>query len=190
MRSGGQYSITGGTEPWALSLAILIILSYFVLMYAEPSETGITLPGLFRRFVAFWLDFMISMMAAGPIAGILPVLAEWRRTGTFEWAFERDAPARGDLLLTWAAFGISAITLLFYFAWPLVRRKPSPGACIIGYQVIPDEGTSLNLGQAVLRTLLGFIAASTAYIAPFVARERKKGKFWLDKVFGTRAVRI
>jgi len=188
--SNSQYSITGGTEPWALSLAVLIILSYFVLMYAEPSENRIPLPGVFRRFVAFWLDFMIAMMVIGPIAGILPVLVEWKRTRIFAWTFERSAPAPSDLLLSWTVFALAGATLIAYFAWPLVRRRPSPGACIVGYQVVPDEGTSLNLGRAILRTFLGFIATCAAYLAPFVAREQKKGKFWLDKVFGTRAVRL
>jgi hypothetical protein len=188
--SNGQYSITGGTEPWALSLAILIILSYFVLMYAEPSENRIPLRGVFRRFVAFWLDFMIAMMATGPIAGILPVLVEWRRTGIFEWTLDRNTPAPGDLLLSWAGFVLAVAALIAYFAWPLVRRRPSPGACIVGYQIVPDAGTYLNLGQAILRTLLGFVATCAAYLAPFVARDKKKGKFWLDKVFRTHAVRL
>jgi hypothetical protein len=38
--------------------------------------------------------------------------------------------------------------------------------------------------------MLGFIAVSTAYLAPFIFRDRKKGKFWLDKVFGTHAVML
>ena len=42
----------------------------------------------------------------------------------------------------------------------------------------------------MLRTFLGFVAVSAFYLAPFLARDRKKGQFWLDKVFGTRAVRL
>lgn len=48
----------------------------------------------------------------------------------------------------------------------------------------------MTVRTAVLRTLLGFVAACGAYLAPFVARDRKKGKFWLDGVFDTRAVRL
>jgi len=188
--SNGQYSFAGGTEPWAVSLAGLIILAYFVLTYAKPSENRIPMPGVFRRFVAFWVDFVMAMMATAPIVGILPAVAEWRRTGVFEWTFERNAPAPFDSLLSWAAFALAAVTLVFYFAWPLVRRRPTPGACIVGYQVMPDDETSLNLGQAIQRTLLGFVAVCTGFLAPFVARDRKKGKFWLDKAFRTRAVRL
>ncbi len=97
--SNDGYSLAGGTQPWALSLAALIMLAYFVLMYAEPSASRVPLPGIFRRFVAFWLDFLIAMMMAGPIVGLLPTIVEWRRTGVFEWAIERNTPAAWDSLL-------------------------------------------------------------------------------------------
>jgi hypothetical protein len=80
------------------------------------------------------------------------------------------------------------IALVFYYALPLIRRKPSPGACILGYQVVPDNGSTFSMGRAVLRTLLGFVAVCSPYIAPFVARDRRQGKFWVDQVFQTRAV--
>ena len=84
----------------------------------------------------------------------------------------------------------ASVGLVSYYALPLVRRKPSPGACIVGYQIIPDDGTTLNFRTAVLRTLVGFIAVAGAWLAPFIARDRKEGKFWLDKIFGTRAVTL
>ena len=188
--SNGQYSFAAGTEPWALSLAALIILAYFVLMYAEPSTNRVPLPGVFRRFAAFWLDFLIAMMATAPITGILPAIVEWRRTKVFEWSFERNVPAPSDWLVSWAGFTLTLITLIFYFSWPLIRRRPSPGACILGYQVVPEEGTSLKLGRAVLRTVAGFVAVCVWFSAFLARREQKKGKFWLDRVFGTRAVRL
>ncbi|HET9839430.1 MAG TPA: RDD family protein [Candidatus Angelobacter sp.] len=186
--SSGDYSFAGGTTTWALCLSLLIIMVYLALMYAAASENQVPLPGVFRRFVAFWLDFIIAMMAVTPIAGLLPTVTEWRRTGTFQWAFERSEPAPGDWALSCAALIVGVVALIFYFSWPLVRRRPSPGACVAGYQIVPDEGATLTLGRAILRTLLGFVAACACFLAPFVGRDRKKGKFWLDKVFDTRAV--
>jgi uncharacterized RDD family membrane protein YckC len=80
--------------------------------------------------------------------------------------------------------------LLFYYAFPLTRRRPSPGACIAGYQIVSDDGLTMIVRTAIMRSLLGFIAAGAAYLAPFVARDRKKGKFWLDAVFDTRALTL
>lgn len=188
--SNNQYSFAAGTEPWALSLAALIILAYLVLMYAEPSANRAPLPGLFRRFAAFWLDFLIAMAAASPIAGILPAVAEWRRTGVFEWTFERNTPAASDSLLSLATLILALVTLILYFSLPILRHRPSPGTCILGYQVVPEKGTSLNLARVGLRTLVGFIAVCAAFAAFIARREQKKGQFWLDKVFHTQAVRL
>jgi hypothetical protein len=57
----------------------------------------------------------------------------------------------------------------------------------MGYQVLPDDGSTLTVGRALLRTLLGSAAVSIPFIAPFVARDRRKGKFWVDQVFQTHA---
>jgi hypothetical protein len=186
----GRYSYSGGTTPWAIASAVLIIGLYLLLMYASPSATGQPLPGVFRRFVAFWLDFMLGMVAIAPILGILPLIREWRRTGVFAWTFVRTTPAPGDTLQATIGVLCCSAALVCYFALPLIRRKPSPGGCVLGYQVIPVEGTTIGMRTAVLRTLLGFIALCAAYLAPFVSRNRKKGQFWLDKVFGTQAVRL
>lgn len=186
----GRYSFSGGTSPIALILALLVILLYVLLIYSAPPSLGKPLSGVFRRFIAFWLDFVIAMISIGPILGIFPMLTEWKRTGVFQWSFERPTREPGDELLATIALVICAAGLTFYYALPLIRRRPSPGSCIVGYQVVCDEGISLTLRAVVLRTLLGFIAAAAAYLAPFVGRDKKRGKFWLDKVFGTYAVKL
>ena len=188
--TNGNYSFAGGTHPVALTMALIIAVLYLLLMFSPQVNLGEPLSGVFRRFVTFWLDFMLAMILITPIIGILPALTEWKRTGTFQWYFERTLPVQGDGWLTAVGAILLIPGLVFYFALPLIRRRPSPGACITGYQIVPDEGTTMTLRTAILRTLLGFIAACAAYLAPFIARDRKKGKFWLDAVFGTRALRF
>jgi len=172
----------------ALAFAVGIIFLYLLLPYTEPAELGQPLPGVFRRFVAFWIDFVLAMVAVAPVVGIVPMLTEWKRTGVFSWSFIRATHAPGDGLLITAGLLLTLVALVFYYALPLVWGKPSPGTCIAGYQVVSDDGVTLTLRTAVLRTMLGFIAACGPYIAPFIGRDRKKGKFWLDNVFHTRAM--
>ena len=186
-RDGNRFA--GGTQPWALVIAVAVIGLYVLLMCAEPAELGEPLPTVFRRFVAFCLDFVLATAAITPIIGIAPTIAEWRRTGIFQWSFERTTHAAGDGLLVTVGLLIGTSALILYYALPLVFRRPSPGTCILGYQVVSEE-VSMSLRSAVLRTLLGFIALAGAYLAPLVGRDRKNGKFWLDKVFSTRALRL
>jgi uncharacterized RDD family membrane protein YckC len=188
--SDNRYLFGGGTQPWALVFAALVIGLYLLLMYSVPVGLGKPLPGVVRRFVAFWLDFVLAMMAVAPIFGVLPTLTEWRRTGVFKWVFERPNAAPGDGLLIAAQVLVISVALVFYYAFPLVRCRPSPGTCIVGYQVVADNGVTLTLRTALLRTLLGVFALMLAYFAPFIGRDKKNGKFWLDKVFGTRAVML
>jgi hypothetical protein len=186
--TNGNYRFAGGTHPVALTFAFIISVLYCLLMFAPTPNLGEPLPGVFRRFVTFWLDFILALMLMAPVIGVLPALTEWKRTGNFEWNFERTTHAPGDGWLVTVGLVVLFAGLVFYYAFPLIRHRPSPGACITGYQIVPDEGVTMTLRTAILRTLLGFIAACAAYVAPFVARDRKQGKFWLDAVFGTRAL--
>ena len=122
--NNGRYRFAGGTTPWALAYALLVIGLYISLMYASPSDEGPTLPGVIRRFVAFWLDFMLAMFALAPILGILPTITEWRRTGVFAWNFERTTPTPSDMLLASIILVLCSVSLVLYFALPLLRRLP------------------------------------------------------------------
>ena len=186
----GKYRFAGGTSPAALGFALMDAALYLLLMFAPPPRVGEPLPGVFRRFLTFFLDFILAMILITPVIGIMPALTEWKRTGAFEWHFDRTVYVSGDGWLTAAVLILVIPWLVFYFAFPLTRRRPSPGACITGYQIVPDDGTRITVRTAIFRTLLGFIAACGAYAAPFVARDRKKGKFWLDEIFGTRALKL
>jgi hypothetical protein len=186
--SNGRYRFSGGTQPWLLAFALLIVIAYCISMTTTVAEPGPPLPGLARRFLAFWLDFIFAMTAVAPVIGILPVVVEWRRTGVFAWAFQRDTPSAGDQRSLFGSVGLSLVILFVYYLVPLIRRRPSPGACIVGYQIVSDEGRSLTVEDAVMRTLLGIVALVGWVVAPFLYREPKKGKFWLDRVFNTRAV--
>jgi RDD family protein len=188
--TNGRYSFGGGTAPWALAFAVVMIALYLALLYSSPETSDQPMTGVFRRFVAFWLDFFLSIFVVAPIAGILPMLTEWRRTGIFQWNFERTAQYPGDTLVAAIGFPLFFAALFAYYVLPLTRGKPSPGTCILGYRIIPKEGTALRLRTAMQRTGLGFFALCTAWLAPFVSRDRKNGQFWLDKVFQTRAVKL
>ena len=186
--SDGRYRFSGGTEPGALGFAILTLIGLILLMNAKPAAAKAPLAGLVRRFAAFWLDFMFAMFMLTPVVGLLPTLVEWMRTGSFAWSFERSYQTSVDVPLTVLSIILLLPGLLVYYALPLFLRKPSPGACIAGYQVIADDGVLLSIRVALLRSIVGYFALCAAPVAPFVRRDKTAGKFWLDRVFGTHAV--
>ncbi len=188
--SSGSYRMAAGTSPVALLLALLLAVSYVLLMRFDTSCEGVPLAGVFRRFVAFWLDFLICVFMCAPFLGIIPMVAEWTRTGTFHWTFERTNALPGD----WFEAGFPVLlmfaALILYFVLPLLRNRATPGACIMGFRVVPDEGKKLTLSDAVLRTIVGFVAVAAWFITPFVGRNDEKGKLWHDRLASTHAVRL
>src|SRR5579859_6305673 len=64
--SNGSYRFAGGTHPVALAFAGIVTILYLLLMFAPEPSYGEPLPGVFRRLVAFYLDFFLAMMVIGP----------------------------------------------------------------------------------------------------------------------------
>jgi hypothetical protein len=184
------YRFYGGTALWALIWSALVIGLYVALMAAPSSPLLEPLPGLFRRFIAVFFDLFLAVMMLAPVLGLMPLFTEWKRTGKFQWNFERTIPVASDKVILFVVIFLTFIGLVFYFAIPLVRSRPSPGSCIAGYQVVFRDETQLSMRKAVLRTLLGYVGLCAWFIAPFVNRNKKQGTFWVDKVFGTRAVKL
>lgn len=139
--SNDSYRFAAGTHPSLLAVALIIWGLHF-LLYSTPKNLGKPLPGVFRRFIAFFFDFYLGIMAIAPVVGLLPAILEARRTGHFEWNFERITPAPADAWLPSGGFILSGALLVSYFVLPLIRRRPTPAACIFGYQIIPDEEPS------------------------------------------------
>ncbi|WP_321470777.1 RDD family protein [uncultured Paludibaculum sp.] len=186
--TNGSYAFSGGTQPWSLGLSAVIVVAFILLMRAKRVESAGPLPGLLIRFAAFWIDFLLALFAFAPLYGAVPVIVEWRRTGAFAWFVERNIRVASDVPVVLLSMALLMVGLLFHFTIPFVLRRPSPGACVAGYQVVADEGYSLSLERVLLRNFVGYFALCTAWIAPFAGRDKQAGKFWLDKLFHTRAV--
>jgi uncharacterized RDD family membrane protein YckC len=127
------------------------------------------------------------MAAIAPLLGIAPALMEWKRTGIFEWKFGRDFSAPYDGWLSIVLVLVAFVFIALYFALPLVRSRPSPGSCIMGYQILSDSGGGLTFVTALKRVFFGFRAIGFAY---FMRRHKNNGKFWLDQKFGTHAAML
>lgn len=183
--SNGKYSIAGGTSVWGLAMAIVMGFLYFWLLIAPCDGTTIPMPGIARRFAAFWIDFFVAMIAIAPVLGILPTVIEWKRTGVFAWTFERTVSAPTDNFVMAVTLPLMACALVVYFALPLLRGRPSPGAGVMGYQIVVANENPMTWKRATFRTLMGFVGLGAWFLTPLFWRDRRKGQFWLDRMAET-----
>jgi len=179
------------TNPFDLGCSLVLLVLYLFLVNAKVSNTAGCLPGVFRIFIAFWIDLIAMVTLLAPIMAFIPLFAEWVRTsGDLQWALERTATSTGEIIFFTSLLFVGLLLTLLYFAIPMMNHRPTPGACVMGYRIVPDSGTALTLKKALLRTCVGFVAACAAWAAPFLGRNREEGKFWLDLVFSTHAVKL
>jgi hypothetical protein len=102
-------------------------------------------------------------------------------------SFERDSPAPGDWVQGLATLLVVFGGGFFYFVWPLMRGRPTPGSCILNYQVVSDFGGGLALRRAVLRTVNGLNAVGRGALMPLNPKKQDPNNFWLDLKFSTHA---
>ncbi len=129
------------------------------------------------------------MSSAAPVVGLLPVMLEQNGRAILFGRLSAIPGTAGDVpVAIFAGLTILAIILL-YFALPVICSRPSPGACLLGYQILPEKGQTPSLARAVQRSLLGFVAVCGAPLAPFVGGD-KLIKSWLDERFGVKALTL
>lgn len=187
----GEYSFSGGAPPWSLAFGIAFAGLYIALSLSEVSPSFRPMPHLFRRWIAGLIDWVLALVGVAPYLGLVAVLTEYKRTGVFDWVIDRQQYDPGD----WAPSLVGVLGLMFvfmpaYFVLCWRRGKPTPGACILGYRVLEDEGGSLTQWHAYLRALLGGVALlgwPCWILAYALKRDKAQGKFWLDQIFKTHA---
>jgi len=188
--ANSDYSFSAGSAPWALLVVAVNIVLYGLLYGSEVNVTSTPMPHLFRRFLAGLVDWALAMLTVAPLIGLIALLIEYRSTGVFQWAIDRHEPHPLDTLETVAEMPLLFGAMVFYMVIPLIKGKPTPGACVFGYRVTADEGSRLTIWFAALRALLGSVALlgwPCWILAYAVKRDKAKGKFWLDNIFRTHA---
>jgi uncharacterized RDD family membrane protein YckC len=183
----GNYGFEAGALPWSLAVGILGLSLLFALISSSGGKTTGPMPHLFRRWIAGWIDWILAFVVPTPFAGLAFAWIEYRRTGVFKWISQSPEPSDPQLGAIALFIFLSSV---LYYAIPWWLGKATPGACIFGYRVSPDEGSRLTLVSAIMRVLLGSVAllAWPSWILSFfLKRNRSAGKFWLDAAFKTHA---
>lgn len=186
-----NYDFEAGAPPWSIAFGVVGAGLYIALLFVERGEYVKPMPHLLRRWLAGLIDWIWALLVPAFVPGLIAILLEYRKTGVFEWVVERQEPQHWDIPLAFA--GILATMLVMmpaYCAFCWARGKPTPGSCIFGYRIAPDDGSRLNFWMACLRALLGGMALlgwPCWILAAFLKRDKLKGQFWLDAIFDTHA---
>ena len=139
--------------------------------------------GIFRRFCAMFLDFIVYVCIAVVPIVILALVIEASHTGSFQWTVARNTKRSTDSLFGILIFLIM-LGIIVLFALHVYRRQQSIGQMIMGYAVIP-EGESISLIKAILRALLAYPTIILFIVSVPMALFRQDKRMWHDLVFKT-----
>ena len=168
-----------------------LALFYFLLAYPqrESMVDATRVVGVWRRFGAFYLDFLAVAMMFGPVLVVPHLLAEARITGTFHWAFERDFVRPDDWLYSLvAAFAMLAAWFWYYYRHGRSGR-PTFGQYILGYRIVADPAAG-KAPEWGARVALAFIGMCVWPISLIFALRKPNKAFWWDAETGTAVVRV
>jgi uncharacterized RDD family membrane protein YckC len=183
----GATHVQGGTTPGNIVMSLFGIALFCLLMRMELRVEDFRAAPLWRRFAAFLIDFMFSLLTLSGIAAIFPLLSETLRTGTFKWHFERNHFVAFDavnaiLILLYMG------ALIMYFAFPLTKRRQTLGCFILRIATL-SAGESLlylPLSTALWRVFKEF----SGLCSPMrTIKERDShGRTWYDRETGFTVV--
>ncbi|WP_143435534.1 RDD family protein [Henriciella aquimarina] len=141
---------------------------------------------LWKRFLAFFIDFFVSVaIFTSPLVLFeLGLEASW--TGHFSWQVERDFSRPTDWVHALLTFLMLGGVFSYFWLLPKVGRA-TIGQYIMGYRVEPSPVRS-GASQYAHRTFAAFVALCVWPLTlALAAGQTKPGEYWWDRVSRTRA---
>lgn len=168
---------------------ILMGFSIFVFLMAHkmrlPSRLDDRIVRIWRRLVAFYIDFFICILVILSIGACFIIAWNAAQTGKITWSIELTA-SMGTVLFTLLLTLLSVWAIFSYFTWHKKRQLPTTGQYICGFMIVRDD----NRPQRYYwyGTLIAFIAMCTIHLWVWFEsyREPRAGTYWWDRDAGTR----
>jgi uncharacterized RDD family membrane protein YckC len=167
-----------------------LLLAAFVLFFPRKNftESSDGIVGVWRRFGALFLDFLVVLAIITPIAA-LPLLAvESSYIGSFEWSFIRDFSREADSYFLFPSIFIMFGLVFFYFYQYSKNMQQTLGQYVLNYKVTPvqESRQSYPFAKRVIYSYLGLCAWPISVI---LALKSEKKACWWDKSTNTKAIR-
>ncbi len=176
----------------SVDTVIALAFSVFVLIcvHKRPRpeiDAGVPV-GLFKRFIAFLIDFLLNLIVVVAVSALVSLLVEGIRTGRFAWSFARFHRVSTDIIIE-SILIMSIMGLLVLFALPVYRQRQSLGQAITGYVVISGK-ERVSLFKALLRCILSFISCALFFVSCPMVWFRKDRRMWHDLLFNTYPCKV
>ncbi len=182
--SRGYYIIQAYGSMGSLLAFLFGLLILIVTCRRKKNQMDLSRPvGLFKRFTAFFIDFLLYLVIIAPPLVFLALTLEGIRTGEFSWFFSRHYPVYTDIIVG-IAIVLALIAFFILFALPVSRKQQSLGQYFMGFGIVRKEG-SLSLFKACLRFLMMYLTVALFFISGPMALLRKDKRMWGDLVFDT-----
>src|SRR5260370_13523205 len=185
----GEALVSAGSHPAILVWAAIAVVLFVVLRRLSANEVTAGVPGLWRRFAAFLIDFWFSILTLS-IADLLPLWLESMRTGHFAWHFQRGYAVLADEIFGLPFVLLSMGLIFLYFVIPLTKGKQTVGCFIMRLKVTPPFGDrgAFTFREAVRRTWYEFRGVCW----PFWVKDGRdtQGRTWYDRETNSTVVLV
>lgn len=142
---------------------------------------------LWRRLVAFLIDYFVSLMMIIPTIILVIVASRYFMTGDWAWTFQLAQESTTNLIgfLSFA----STIILMYLYFWLHTRfGRATLGQYVMGFQIMADSDHP-RFGWS---PLFAFIAMCSWHLWIWFKKDEdsKIGQYWWDRASGTRAFMV
>lgn len=185
-----QY-VAAYTTPIAPLFSVLGIVLVFVLMRQELQVGDSRIAPLWRRYVAFLIDFWFSLFVFANVTAMAPLLLEAERTGSFQWRFERDYSVPSDWTMA-VLILICIATMVAYYVSPLANRRQTVGFWRLRIATVSSGGmvVALPLSTVFRRAYMEFSGLFSPFSVWRVAKGRDpEGRTAYDRETGFMVIR-
>ncbi len=183
----GDCIVGASSSPGSVMISLAIIgFVVFQPEWKSQIDTSRAV-GVWRRFGAFFIDFLLVLLAVAPLTTLPMLFAEAAHTGEFHWSFIRDFGRPNDTLFVLPAVLLGFASLYFYFFYLPWKSKQTVGEYILGFKIVAASGQGFSPNYA-LRPMMSFIGLCAWPVSVFLALRNEDKRFWWDTKSRTRAV--
>jgi len=184
----GDCFVMASTSLFSIVCGVILGL-YAILFPRQKSISDKPLEvGIWRRFGAFLVDFIVVLTVATPLLTLPLILAEYYETGIFAWSFQRDFSRTTDNVIIIPSALSFFFFLSFYFYKFHMTGQPTLGQYILGFRVTGNDN-DVKKGEAASRVVLSFVGLCIWPISVLHALYNGK-EFWWDEFSNTKVERI